>query len=129
MKPSPMKHALQAAVVTTVILIAMAQAAQAKTCSELGDDLRSMQKAQASLLESMVRKNDSMASTLDQYANNLQNQRTVRKSDVISLRKSGQAFRDHESREEKLVGRFNKKTDELLTLVEECLKTKSIAAQ
>lgn len=111
------------------VLIAMsiASVAEAKSCAELTDDLRAMQKAQASLLDSMVRKNGAMASTLDQYAQNFSKKRNLRKADLIGMKRSAQAFRSHEAREEKLVRRFQAKTDELLTLVEECLKAKTIA--
>ncbi len=88
-----------------------------------------MHRAQTQLLESMVHKNESMASTLDQYAQNFSQQNKVRKADVVSLRKSAMAFRNHEGREQKLVQRFEKKTGELVEMIASCLQPKSLAAQ
>ena len=112
-----------------IVLLALSAAAQARTCAELNQDLRSMQKAQSSLLDSMVNKNDSMASTLDQYAENFNSQKAVRTTDVVSLKRSAEAFRSHKAREQKLVSRFQSKTDELLGQIEQCLKAKNIAAK
>ncbi len=116
-------------VLSLSILFAMVSGAEARSCSELTQDLRAMQKAQASLLQSMIRKNESMASTLDQYAQTLGTKKNLRKSDTLGMRKSATAFRNHQEREEKLVRRFENKTDELISQVEECLKSKTIAAQ
>jgi len=112
-----------------LLTLVLSSAAQAKSCGELADDLALMQKAQSSLLDSMVHKNESMASTLDQYAQNFSTKKVVRKEDVVSLKKSGQAFRSHGEREEKLVLRFEKKSVELIEMVQQCLKSKTIAAE
>ena len=119
---------LQLGILGFSIVLAMAKA-EAKSCSELSSELHSMQTAQTSLLQSMVRKNESMASTLDQYADNFSVRKAVRKADIVGFHKSAQAFRNHQDREEKLVQRFQSKTDELISSIDECLKSKTIASQ
>lgn len=128
--PGTLKNTMKLTIVGIAILFATVGAtAEARSCSDLSSDLRAMQKAQDALLESMVRKNESMASTLDQYAQTLNSKKTVRKTDIVGMKKSAVAFRNHQEREEKLVQRFSNKTEELLSQVEQCLKSKTIAAQ
>lgn len=124
-----LKNSLKLAILGVSILLATAVQAEARSCSDMTNDLRAMQKAQTALLESMVRKNESMASTLDQYAQTFNSKKTVRKADVVGMKKSAVAFRNHQGREQKLVQRFSDKTDELISQVEQCLKSKTIAAQ
>lgn len=96
------------------------------SCAQLVRQLRAMEKAQQSLLTSMVGKNDSMATTLDQYAKNFEIQgHRLQKSDVQSLKRSAQAFRRHGDREMGLVVRFEKSSEELLSKVEACLSAQS----
>jgi hypothetical protein len=127
--PAPMKSALKIGVLSSFLALALMANAEARSCSEIGEDLQAMQKAQASLLESMVRKNDSMATTLDQYAETFSVKKSLRKADLVGLKKSALAFRRHGDREEKLVQRFETKTAELISQVQECLKSKTIASE
>jgi hypothetical protein len=85
-----------------------------------------MNKAQQTLLGSMVRKNESMAETLDQYAYGFEQKgQRVQRLDLLSMKHSAQAFRKHGEREMSLVTRFEKSSDELLSKVEFCLSSKS----
>lgn len=111
------------------LFVLAAQVSEARSCGDLSQDLRSMQKAQDSLLQSMVRKNDSMATTLDQYSETLSVKKAVKKTDLIGMKKSAEAFRKHQDREEKLVQRFQIKTAELLEEVENCLHSKTVASE
>jgi hypothetical protein len=102
---------------------------ETSSCNQLILQLRAMEKAQESLLGSMVRKNESMATTLDQYAQNFEDKgQRVQKSDLLSLKRSAQAFRKHGDREKGLVVRFEKSSEELLSKVQSCLTSSSVKA-
>lgn len=123
------KKAVQMGILAAGMTVAMGAGAEAKTCSQLTEDLRAMQKAQSSLLETMVRKNESMASTLDEYATTFSVKKNLRKADLTGMKRSAQAFRNHQDREEKLVQRFESKTEQLISQIEDCLKSKTLAAE
>lgn len=90
-----------------------------------------MQQAQASLLKSLSKKNESMAKTLDQFGKNFEGlasqKKSVRRADVLGLKISAKAFREHGNREEQLIKRFEIATNELLNQVESCLSKSTIA--
>ncbi len=91
-------------------------------CMKIQLQLEEMQKAQASLLESMVKKNDSLAGTLDQFADDLKSHEDrPTQVDIINLRNSATAFRGHSDREMILIGKFQKKSKELIGQTVECL--------
>lgn len=117
------------ALVLSAIILMTKTTAHAKSCSDLNHELRAMQKAQSTLLQTMVKKNDSMASTLDQFSESFSVKSKLKKTDLVGMKKSAQAFRRHQDREEKLVERFQNKTAELLDEVESCLRSKTIAAE
>lgn len=118
-------------VVLCLSLLGLGSAARAEetekvSCLHLIQQLRAMEKAQQSLLTTMVGKNDAMATTLDQYARNFETSgRRLQKSDVVSLKRSAQAFRRHGDREMGLVVRFEKSSEELISKVESCLSANS----
>lgn len=94
----------------------------AVNCVEVGRQLKEMQKTQAILLTSMVKKNDSLASVLDRYAVDFDSSaRKVSKSDIQSLHGSAEAFRNHGAREMTLVEKFNKQSQDLITKASSCL--------
>lgn len=96
-----------------------------KTCSDLVNDLKAMQKAQSELLNSFQRKSQSIASTLDIHAENLRKKAQIKgklKSNEIGiLNRSADALRHHQAKEAELVGRFEKASAQLLDQVQTCL--------
>ena len=96
--------------------------AMAVNCVEVGRQLREMQKTQAILLTSMVKKNESLASVLDRYAVDFDSsERKVSKNDIQSLHGSAEAFRNHGAREMTLVEKFNKQSQDLIIKASSCL--------
>lgn len=116
------------AIIMGLLLTADSQAAD-KKCSDVMKELQAMKKAQHQLFASFTQKNGTVAEVLDQHADQLQNkmnrQGKLKKTDLNSLKQSAKAFRGHEEREEKLVQRFEKATQELFEQVESCLNEKS----
>lgn len=106
-------------------------AATAVTCAELAEDLKAMQSAQKQLLQSLAKKNETIAQVLDQNATQLEKRmaknRTLKRSDLQSLRVSARAFRGHDKRETALVTRFEKASNELLAQVQICLNERRTA--
>ncbi len=91
-------------------------------CSEIVENLRAMRKAQSSLMNTLVKKNDSMAETLDLYAQRLsKSQGNVTKTEIVGLRKSAQSFRKHGVREQGIVRRFEAISAQLMARLEVCL--------
>lgn len=117
---SGLRGVLRAGFFVLAVVVA-GSVAGAKSCADLSNDLKSMQQAQASLLDSMVRKNDMVADTFENYRHSFSIKKKLAGSDLAGLKKSATAFRSHGSREEKLVARFKHKTDEIIRLVEACL--------
>lgn len=92
-------------------------------CSEIVENLRAMRKAQSALMSTLVKKNESMAETLDLYAQRFsKNQGLVTKTEIGGLRKSAQSFRKHGSREQGIVRRFEAISAQLMTRLEACLQ-------
>lgn len=92
-------------------------------CSEIVENLRAMRKAQSALMSTLVKKNDSMAETLDLYAQRFsKNQGSVSKTEIGGLRKSAQSFRKHGAREEGIVRRFEAVSAQLMARLELCLQ-------
>ncbi len=115
----------------TILLVFMtAQAyslSEPSSCLALSKQLNAMAEAQESLLSSMVKKNDALAGTLDQYAQDFSERgNRLRKVDITSLRKSASAFRNHTSRELTLVGKFNKASKDLIEKVHQCLAKENV---
>lgn len=106
-----------------VICLPMFLQAQPEDCSQLVQQVRAMNQAQSALLGSMLRKNQSMSRTLDQYADEFSAQPRLTKAEIISLRKSAKAFVQHEQREAQLISRFEKSAKELSDKITVCLAT------
>ena len=111
------------------LLLAADSQAGSKKCMDLIQELQAMQKAQHQLLQSFSQKNGMVAETLDQHADQLQmkmsRQGKLKKSDIQGLRLSAKAFRSHESKEENLVERFERASQQLFDQVQSCLENKS----
>ena len=94
----------------------------APNCDKVQVELQEMQKAQGILLEAMAKKNDSLASTLEHYADDLSvHEQRPAQSEVMSLRKSAEAFRGHGDREMALILKFQRKSRELVEQAVRCL--------
>jgi hypothetical protein len=94
----------------------------AHECVNVSLQLHEMQKAQDILLESMVKKNDSLAGTLDQFADDLSSHdQKSKKTDIVGMHKSAEAFRGHSDRELLLISKFEKKSQELIEKTSKCL--------
>lgn len=92
-------------------------------CLELARQLEQMANAQSKILYTMVKKNDSLADTLDHFADDLGGTgQKVKKSDIISIRKSAKSYRGHSARESELVDSFSQRTGLLIEKVSDCLK-------
>lgn len=109
----------------TALLFSVSALAAAPKCEELSQDLKAMQEAQKQLLQSLSRKNEMMATVLDQSAEKLEkiltHNRTMKKSDLSGLHISARAFRNHEKRETALIEKFERASGELLDQVQGCL--------
>lgn len=97
----------------------------AKTCNELSKDLEGMKNAQNSLLSTFVRKNEMMASVLEQNASKMeakieQNQ-GIKISDIHSLKNSAEAYRAHDLKEKELVSKFEKASENLIQEIQKCI--------
>jgi hypothetical protein len=97
----------------------------AERCDSLVKDLQAMHEAQKQLMASFIRKNDTMAVVLEENADQLENKmminRSIKKTDLKSLRISAQTFRSHDEKEQALVSRFEKASGKLLGQVADCL--------
>ena len=95
------------------------------SCQALVAELRAMKQAEKTLLTNMVQNNDTMASTLDQYAVELKDSASHKKpvttKDVKSLKQSAQAFRQHKAREQRLISKFDSASATLIDKVQSCL--------
>jgi Skp family chaperone for outer membrane proteins len=100
-------------------------------CADLVNDLQTMKKAEKSLMQTMVNRSDAMADTLNKYAddfNELKSQnKKIERKEILSLRRTAETFKDHKQREEVLVQRYQKASDQLLREVASCLGATSVA--
>lgn len=99
-------------------------------CRSLASDLKAMREAQSFMLNSMVRKNNSLAETLDLFAKDFSAKHgRLKKMDFQKMKKSADAFRGHADRERGLVNRFESSADQLVERVQKCLDASPIASQ
>lgn len=95
-------------------------------CIGLSEEIKSMRDAERTLLRQMASNNTSFAMTLDQYAEEFselsKTSRSLNVAHLSSIKRSAQAYRGHEQRELKLVGRFEEASDELFARIESCIK-------
>lgn len=92
-------------------------------CLELSKQLGQMVNAQKVVMNSMVKKNDAVAETLDHFADDLGGAgQKVKKSDLVSIRQSAKSFRGHSVREAELVGNFATQTELLVEKINDCLQ-------
>jgi hypothetical protein len=113
-------------VYTVIFLLFSLPSFALQNCNALSRQLNAMVRAQKSLLQSMVKKNDVLANTLDQYAQDFKSQGGIKKSDIKSLHQSAKSFRGHSRRELILVKRFESKTNQLIAKISACLKARSV---
>ena len=117
------------------LVVGLSYQADAVNCGEITLQLAEMQKAQALLLQTMVKKNENLAEVLDRYASEFEDsERKLTRSDIQSMHGSANAFRNHEAREQTLVDKFNRQSRDLITKANACLassneRTGNIATQ
>jgi hypothetical protein len=102
------------------ILLATLLADASPACSQLIQELKSMQMAQIQLLDSMSRKDDDFAKVLRQQSVRMENH-VPKKSDVLSLANAATAYEQHGEKQKDLVRRFKIASAELLLKVSDCL--------
>lgn len=121
-----MRLALWISLILSVNMLArsvQADSVSVKSCDHLMTQLWSMHKAQKTLLNSLLRKNETMSTTLDRYASKLANQgNRAAQNDLLSLRSSANAYRSHQEREQQLVSRFDKQSVTVISEIENCIK-------
>ncbi len=112
------------------LMLGSSVAWSAPDCAQLQIQLQEMQKAQGILLESMVKKNDSLANTLDHFAEDLKShEQKPSRADVVNLHNSAEAFRGHSERELALIEKFQQKSLELIAQTVRCLPSSTATAQ
>jgi hypothetical protein len=98
-------------------------------CAKVMNELEAMKRAQSVLLNSFVEKNELVASALDNYADRMNDQKqrrqTLAAQDIQSLKQSAQDFRQHKTREQKLVRKFQKASGEVLAQAIVCLQSRT----
>lgn len=97
-------------------------------CGALPEDIKAMREAQSFLLQSMVRKNESLAETLEVFAREFQGKKgRLRPADFKRMTTSAEAYRGHAARERSLVERFETSTNSLALRIEKCLSEGALA--
>lgn len=117
---------LWVAVVTTwassVPVYGSTRGAQNGQCQSLITQLEAMQAAQRSLLQSMVRKNDTISDSLSDYADEFSMKgNRLSKLDLQSIRETSRSFQRHKVRESMMVEKFERSSRELISKVSVCL--------
>jgi hypothetical protein len=96
-------------------------------CAKTAEDLRGMQEAQRQILTSLSKQNQSLAGTLDQHADVLDKKMNrsgkVKKTDIQVIHRSAQSFRLYGEKEQNLVRKYEKASNELLSKVQICLSS------
>ena len=103
-----------------IFVVLHVDASDSLNCAQLGKDLGAMQAAQRSLLGSLEAHNNTLASTLDQYADVVEKPGLQVKT-ALSLRKSAESFRSQRLQQQQLIERFEKMTQSLILQVQSCL--------
>ncbi len=94
-------------------------------CADLSVQISKMQEAQSSLFSSFLRKNKTVAASFNGFADEFDSAgkgpRKLNKSEILRLRKTGEAFIAHQERESRIVSDFEKITQDLMSEVNRCL--------
>lgn len=115
---------VQLGILSLIVLAAFETQAQSD-CSILVKELQAMKRAQSSVLQSFVNKNDSMSRALEMQADHLEKNEDINES-TQSLRQSAKAFRRHKEREQQLISRFDSASAALVDQIEKCLDQTSV---
>lgn len=105
-----MKKSLVA--IISASLISVPALAATESCSELKQELKSLQKAQQVMMTSLVNNHETFASTLEEYATS---------PAVKPMQKSAQAFRERGLQGKKMTAQLHKATADLIVRVSACL--------
>lgn len=104
---------------------AMAGVNAPEGCADLSVQISKMQEAQSSLFSSFLSKNKTVAQSFvgfaDEFEGSGKSSRKLSKSEILRLRKTGEAFVAHQEREARIVSEFEKITQDLMVEVTRCL--------
>ena len=111
------------------LLTLMSSASYASSdCDEVRDDLKAMQKARASITQSLISNHDTFATLLEDYSGVLNTSaamgQPVTKEAVINMNDSAKAFRLRGQNAQKLNDKLNQASDQVIAKAIECLKAK-----
>lgn len=95
--------------------------AAATSCAELKQELKSMQKAQALMMNSLVNNHESFASTMEEYSSTLQENSKTAAQVAPSMNKSAEAFRHRGIKGKKMAMQLQKATADLVVRISACL--------
>lgn len=91
-------------------------------CEDLRSEIENLRRAQAHLMRTLVQKNDTLAETLDIFAQDIVGQKkSNKKTEVKKLKQTANSFRSHSVREQNLVNRFEALAENLYGRVNDCL--------
>jgi hypothetical protein len=112
-----------------LIASAMIQPALAASdCAETINDLKAMQKARASITESLVSNHDIFAGVLEDYSGVLNTSaamgQPVTKEAVTNMNESAKAFRVRGQNAHNLNEKLNQASDQVIAKAIECIKTR-----
>ena len=97
-------------------------------CNEVPNDLKAMQKARASITQSLVSNHDTFATLLEDYSGVLNTSaamgQPVTKDAVTNMNESAKAFRARGQNAQKLNDKLNQASDQVIAKAIECLKAK-----
>jgi hypothetical protein len=108
-------------VLLTALISLNASGATADSCAQLKNELKSMQKAQASVMSSLVNNHETFASSLEEYSSTLQEKPATAKHVGVQMNKSAHAFRRRGVQGKQMAQQLNAATADLLARVSECL--------
>lgn len=112
---------------------AMAGVNAAEGCADLSVQISKMQEAQSSIFSSFLSKNKTVAQSFvgfaDEFEDTGKSSRKLNKSEILRLRKTGEAFVAHQEREARIVSEFEKITQDLMAEVTRCLNQIGSAPQ
>lgn len=99
------------------------QVALAKSCSELKHELKAMQQAQQTIMQSLVNNHETFSSTLEEFSGQIFEAEISTSASVSAeMNHSAESFRKRGVRAKQLSQKLNQSTQDLLARVASCLK-------
>ena len=111
------------AVVLCLFVTISAQAATQK-CAELKSELKAMKAAQSQVINSLVSNHETFASSMEEFSESVKDSSETSSSKAISanMNETAKAFRQRGVQGQRMAGRLDKATDDLIARVAACLK-------